>query len=40
MALMEGPMTSKEGAQGGLGGGEVKVYPAPKPADPLSLVKR
>lgn len=40
MSLLVGPMTSKEGVQGGLGGGEVKVYPAPKPADPLSLVKK
>lgn len=34
---MVGPMDTN---QTSLGGSQVKTYPAPKPSDPLSLVKR
>lgn len=46
MAIMTGPLATKpvmndNGPGGGLGGGEdIKVYPSPKPTDPLTLIKR
>ena len=40
MALLEGPLTTAPGKQGGLGGEQPnKTVPVPKPKDPLGLKK-